>query len=728
MSYAIGIFMAAGAICAAGLQAQSTSTGPGPAASSGPAKPASSQWAVPEIALPKDARHPLIACTAEELARLKQAVASTGPANDAVMAVIDKAKAASTQPLTIPPRGAQHNQWYQCEACQMGLKTIDDTHHQCPKCRKVYSGPPYDDVILTHQHNRNFHNALAAAWAYAITGKTDYADFTARVLLEYADRYAKYPYHTNRIPDKPGNTSGGHIYEQSLQESFILSTQIAPAYDLIHDRLSNEDRQKIADGLIIPMLKNLGRNNSGKSNWQTWHNAAMVCGGIVLRDESWLTRGLIHPRNGFGFQMGACVSDEGLWHENSWGYHLYTLHALVTTAEACRRIGIDLWSCPQLRKMCTLPARFTMPDGLLPRIGDDTGSTARRPPIVEPAFAAIGDDAMRPLLDDSSSFQSVMLGRRLPTQASTAPAGSEVFTGSGQAILRTGGPDGLVSVLNFGPFGGFHGHFDKLSFILYGRGEELGADRGRAASQAYRLAIHNDWYRATASHNTVVVDGASQDGADGKLLAFAANQACAAVLAECTKAYPNVTHRRLLVQRPGYLLVVDDLAADKEREFTWLYHNHGGEAACTDAATPGQLPNGLTGREYIQNVKTGKSDSAIVVAFGGKTTDVILRMDAQKGTGVAVGDGAGSSVMHRVPMAMCTRRGTTARFAAVLEPVAKGAKPAVSDVKIEQAADGTTVTVAIDGVSERIVISGDNVEVFSGTKRLLLAKPTPDAQ
>ena len=76
------------------------------------------------------------------------------------------------------------------------------------------------------------------------------------------------------------------------------------------------------------------------------------------------------------------------------------------------------------------------------------------------------------------------------------------------------------TLLTFAPFGGFHGHFDKLSFVWYARGRERGVDPGRAASQAYRLPIHTQWYRATLAHNTVVVDGKSQEGAAGRLLAF----------------------------------------------------------------------------------------------------------------------------------------------------------------------------------------------------------------
>ena len=83
--------------------------------------------------------HPQIAGTAEELARLKAAYANPGLEHDVVAAVVTRAEQALGHPLAFPLRGGQHNQWYQCEHCQIELKTVDDTHHKCPGCGKIYT-------------------------------------------------------------------------------------------------------------------------------------------------------------------------------------------------------------------------------------------------------------------------------------------------------------------------------------------------------------------------------------------------------------------------------------------------------------------------------------------------------------------------------------------------------------------------------------------------------------
>ena len=118
---------------------------------------------------------------------------------------------------------------------------------------------------------------------------------------------------------------------------------IAPAYDLIEgsDALTDDERKAICDGLLTPMLENIGKNRSGKSNWQTWHNAAMLSAGAVLGDKAWVERAIADPGNGFVDQMTLSVSDDGMWYENSWGYHFYTLSAMIHLAEYSRRLNID---------------------------------------------------------------------------------------------------------------------------------------------------------------------------------------------------------------------------------------------------------------------------------------------------------------------------------------------------------------------------------------------------
>lgn len=424
-----------------------------------------------------------------------------------------------------------------------------------------------------------------------------------------------------------------------------------------------------------------------------------------------------------------------MWYENSWGYHFYTLSGLVAMAEGCRRLGIDLWHDPTLEKMFTLPARYTMADGSLPRFGDDVNTSARgQAQLMEPAASAYGQAALADVLPVKPIWETVMFGRKLDSAAGTTSRvgdgrlSSGVFPGAGHAILRTDGPAGLTAAMTFGPYGGFHGHLDKLSFVFFGFGRELGVDPGRAASQAYRLPIHTDWYKATISHNAVIVDGQSQAPVEGKLLAFAANATHAAALAQCDSAYKGVRHRRLLCLTPTYLLVVDELSADTERRFDWVYHNRGTAVRCDVAGQPGQIVQEGTrgpkfvGQEYIKNVKTGSTGDQVRVEFAGDDVTTHLTAAGETGTEVRIGDGVGASVADRVPLAMLTRRARSVRFVAVIEPTANGQKPAVTSVRADPGQDGLLVKIPNGQAQDIVTLNQDRLNFASDGKTVLEAK------
>ncbi len=658
-------------------------------------------------------RHPCLACTTEELGRLRQAYHSRNPERQVAAGPVRDAEGFIGEPTVFPPRGGQHNQWYQCDKCQIALKTIDTTHHRCPKCGKVYSGHPYDDVIFSQQHSRNLERMLTAAWAYAISQEERFAEYAARVLLGYAERYKDYPYHSASLEtgESWGRRAGGHLFEQTLTEASSLAGHIGPAYDLIHDSgvLSQEEHNKIRQGLLLPMLNNIDRNKAGKSNWQTWHNAAMIWGGALVHEPAWVTKAIEDDENGFYYQMGVSVSKEGMWYENSWGYHFYTLSALVNMAETARHLDIDLWSDGRLKKMFTLPVYYTMANGMLPRFGDDVNSSVRRiGHLLEPAYRAYQDPQILVLLGDVRDFEAMRLGRSVQSNGKPPGLQSMVFDDAGHAILRTHPQAGLTAAMTFGPYGGFHGHYDKLSFVFFGLDRELGVDPGRARSQAYRLPIHANWYKATISHNTVLVDRKSQKPAAGKLRLFECQSDYTVVAAGCDEAYPGVEHTRWLIMTGTYLLVVDALASDVAHQFDWTYHNKGDKVICDAARNNGSLTDRYPGGEYIENCRQGTTADMICVRFENPDVTTHLTIAAQEDTTVTVGQGVGASITDRVPMTMIGRTGRNVHFAGVLEPVVADRKPRVTGIRCTQADKGLVIGVERGRQTDSIKILRDN--------------------
>lgn len=692
------------------------------AGASGQQERPSADWRVPPIVPPERAGKPVIACTPDELGRLRAAWESDGPSRDVVAGVIRRAERALQDDLDFPPRGGQHNQWYQCEPCQMALRTLSDTEHQCPKCEKVYTGEPYDDVIFARKHAANLRQMRDCAWAWAITGEPRFGERARAVLIGYARRYRSYPYHNPyRHEDAHRRSGGGHINAQTLGEASTMTRNIAPAFDLLYDGdlLSDDDRDHIRTGLILPMLENIGRHKRSTSNWQTWHNAAMLWGGAVLGDAAWIERALTDPEHGFAFQMQASVREDGLWHENTWAYHFYTLEAKVAILEGARRLSIDLWSHPRVERMFTLPMKYMMPDGSLPRFGNDVNSRVTGlDGLYEPANAAYGHAAIAAVLRDRPTWEAVLHGREPERSVTLPPPESVVIPSAGHALLRTRGEAGLAAAMTYGPHGGYHGHLDKLSFVFFGHGRELGVDRGRAASQAYRLPIHREWYRTTISHNTVIVDDRPQQEVEGELLAFGANEHFAAVLARSDEAYPGVRHDRLLMMTPEYLLVVDRLTPDDDGEhaYTWAYHNRGTSATCDQGTEPVDLTGADDWRKYLQATRHGPVTAPALVTFADDDLTTRLTLCWPGEGRLLLGDGPGASVMDRVPLAMLDTRAGATWFAATLEPVPDGAEPRIADLTIRTDRDGHPGRIRVtrtDGHDD-ITLIADSVTVRRG--------------
>ncbi|MFH1566710.1 MAG: heparinase II/III family protein, partial [Gemmatimonadota bacterium] len=248
--------------------------------------------------------------------------------------------------------------------------------------------------------------------------------------------------------------------------------------------------------------------------------------------------------------------------------------------------------------------------------------------------------------------------------------------------------------------------FDKLSFVYFALDRELGYDPGRARSQAYRLPVHRNWYRATTSHNTVLVDRASQEGAAGELELFLSSPEVAAVAARTAAAYPGILHRRLLVLRPGYLVVADVLEAEDgaEHTFDWLYHQRAEAVDSPEAGTRGPAPEGQ-GFEFIEDAHQGAADATARATFASGADRVEVTVDAGGPCQVLVGTGVGEAVTDRVPLVHVTTQGRRARFAAAIDPTRAGSEPEVRGVRLEEVEGG--------GWAVRVDRGETGVEVFA---------------
>ncbi|MGC4121848.1 MAG: alginate lyase family protein [Myxococcales bacterium] len=509
---------------------------------------------------------------------------------------------------SVPTEGGQWGLWYVCPVHGVRLKYTPPMTHTCPVDSKLYTGWPYDQVVYAWMHDDLAAKARVLAMAWRFDQDSAKAASAVAILKQYADRYSSFPIH-----DVDGNatTSGARVLAQTLDESG-WAINLAWAYDLVGDYpgLSDADRTHIEQDLLVAAAKVIDRNHAGKGNWQSWHNAALTAVGFAVDDPLWQWQALRSPTDGFELQMAQSIPSDGIWYEGSWGYHFYALDALEKTAHVFTRAGIDLFARPELRSMFEAPLDFAQPDLTLPSFNDDGGSSLTgNASDFEVAYARYGaGEFASPLAGRTRGQDALMFGAQALPASPPLPSASKLYPESGYAVLRTGtGLDQTYLALDFGPHGGWHGHFDKLGFVLYGRGGVMALDPG---TQSYAAPTHATWDKVSLAHNTVTLDEKSQGEATGALHRLVTLPGSSMVAADSGGALVGAKGLRTMVATGDYVLDrFAVVAADgAPHQIDWAFHDYGAlTTSLTTSATP-PLP-ATDGYQHLSNARSAQTGS-----------------------------------------------------------------------------------------------------------------------
>lgn len=542
-------------------------------------------------------QHPRSLLTAEDFTRIDsvaQSEAWATSARDSILHSADGWPSSFEQEYALPgwqlpPEGGQWGLWYVCPTHGVRLRNDGPTTHVCPVDEEVFSGWPYDQVVYAWMHNDLADAARDLGLAYRMTGNASYAQSALDILLAYADAYGSYVYHD---VDGKVSSSGGRVLSQTLDESVWL-IPIAWAFDLIADAsvVTDDHRVRIERDLLRPAVATILRNPAGMSNWQSWHNAGIGAVGFALEDPV-LIASVIRGADGFEFQMQESVTADGFWYEGAWGYHFYALNALMQLSEMATRAGYDAYANPSLRGMFEAPLFFAMPDWTLPAFNDSgTASLISNDRFYEVAYARYQDDVFTTVLGKRNRGRDALLfGQATIPPSATLTLGSRLFPDAGYAVMRAGeGDDTTYLALDYGPHGGWHGHYDKLGVVLFARGTIMGVDPG---TQSYAAPTHDTWDKVTVAHNTVVVDETTQDEATGELHRFEQLLSVTLASADAGGAYPHAMLLRSMLMTPEY--VVDRFRARSTdgapHDFDWVHHNTGTPQTSLPLASYGEFP------------------------------------------------------------------------------------------------------------------------------------------
>lgn len=435
----------------------------------------------------------------------------------------------------------------------------------------------------THErHKKNYNLMYDAGIIYQLTQDEKYARYVRDMLLNYADLYPKLPLHPKR---KMGKQSPGKLFWQSLNEAMWL-VYTSQAYDFILSSLSAQEKAKIETGLFRPIALFLSEESpqtfNRVHNHGTWATAAVGMTGYVLNEQEWVEKALYDleksGKGGFLKQLDELFSPQGYYNEGPY-YQRYALLPFVTFAKVIQanqperkifeyRNGILLKAIDTTIQLSYNKLFFPINDAIKSK-GIDTIE------LVHGVTIAYGLTKDTGLLDIAQQQNQIVLtgdGLRVaqaldnnltqPYKFKSIAFGDGNDGKQGALVIMRQNVAGDQAVL-FKPTGqGLgHGHFDKLTWQFYDKGEEIVSDYGAArflnveAKFGGRYLPENStWAKQTIAHNTVVVDETSHFNANVKignshyptLTFFEKSEHVSISSAYIDSAYENVSLKRTM--------------------------------------------------------------------------------------------------------------------------------------------------------------------------------------
>ncbi|MBT3379620.1 MAG: hypothetical protein HN742_18770 [Lentisphaerae bacterium] len=528
--------------------------------------------------------HPRLLVDSDHVVKIKDRIRSHAWADTYWNKLRKKADHALERAIELPTRGgvaAHHYANPKTGGHLRAAKKIGpwEWEHIDRKTGAVFHGDPasfqtdLDGVKIGYVHAAWAREARDQAFVHQITGDAQYASRARDILLAYAETYLSYP--RTRHGDPKTHGIGRATANYLTESTWVID--MAQATDMIWGRLSESERRRLADNVFYPALRDsIDPVRCYVHNIQCWKNSALGLVGLLYNDPELLNKALHDQAEGYWQQLKEGILPGGVWYEGSWGYHFYTMSALVPLTEACRHCGIDLY-VPTLKSLYQAPLDFAMPDLRLPNFNDAglidlTRSSAR----YELAAARWDEPAFHAMLSYGKRATRDALLHGIPAAGGepNVSARSVNHKDAGYAVLAKGeGENTTWLCLKYSPSAGYHDHPDRLGFILYARGKIVSPDPG---SLSYGLDLQRDWYKTTLSHSTLMVDETSQERRPAKCLAFGTEGDIDYAMLDDGEAIPDVRFVRTAALLDQNLVVfVDQIVSDRERRLDLAYHQSG---------------------------------------------------------------------------------------------------------------------------------------------------------
>lgn len=475
---------------------------------------------------------------------------------------------------------------------------------------------------------RNAGNQLIAfAFACVMADKPAYCALAKRFLLAYAN-WTQW--------DEQGKRDLGHshmLMGNALAYDWLYSRLSLAERQTVRASLVNWTRKLAEAGSASdydPTWRNWWRKSYFQNHYWT-NNSALGMASLALLGEdaraaAWLDQAEQGMRHVTDILNGI---QDGSWHEGI-PYQSYGLTMMLPFLVNLKsNIGLDLIPERYLRNYVTWGLYNYLPErtDFLLAYGDFDWSwgNAYQPQNLYRYLAAAYDDPHAEWLAEQLIaadgrhaniwsapwyvFEFFYYDAHVTAQAPTTLAMAHIFPDLGAVVWRTGWQkNDLAFGLKSGAYGGRfafttfmqeaypwdapcvdtgcqlnigHDHKDNNGFYLYHNGQWLAPETAQYGGYA------------TSLHNTLLIDGQGQSSppegptnwadpkpfseSDGYLAATASSVNFAYLAANATHAYQQIPGiqdftRYVLLVRPSYLLMVDNLAAKTPHTYTWVTH------------------------------------------------------------------------------------------------------------------------------------------------------------
>jgi Heparinase II/III-like protein/Heparinase II/III N-terminus len=442
------------------------------------------------------------------------------------------------------------------------------------------------DPKVIHELNRHQHLPRLAK-AYFLTGNERYAAEAKEQLLGWIEQ------------NPPGV---GINWQSSLEIAIRCLSWMWTLFPILTSRaLDASSAQRIGTSLFA-QLDHVHRHTSFYSSPNTHligEAAALFIGGLLFCDwkpgMKWLETGaavLIQ-------EADRQFLEDGVHAELSTYYHCYAVDFYLQALTLAQHNNCYLPDSvyQKLEDALTYVMHVTRPDGTIPLLGDDDGG--RSLALANRNYNTFNDGLCSgAVLFQRKDFKGQSGGfaeetfwltgekgwdsyRRLESRL---PAENSLFTPSAGYYIHRSGWGQLDTHLIFdcgglGMLTGGHSHADALAVTLFDRGREMLVDPGTFvynAAEPWRR-----YFRSTAAHNTVGIDGQDQATMGGtfrwnsRIIARATDvQHMPVGSVQGEHEWSNgVIHRRRIVNvEPGQWLLLDDFRGPGRHTFDFAFH------------------------------------------------------------------------------------------------------------------------------------------------------------